>query len=277
MTSKHLKIEKRKAKFALRTPTKIWDEQPVDRNPYLVEQCRCHGYNLLDLIKKRSFVEVLYLLFQGELPSSEQKTLLETLMIAFINPGPRHPATRAAMNAGIGRSNLAHILPVSLSILSGDHLGGNEVSAAMRFFRKHENNDPEEVAEHLLQSEKAPQYGDWHIAPGFGCHFGEIDPICKKIANLCSRLPASGKTLQWGNAFTDFLAGNQIGWLSTGIAAAVFTDLGFHPRVGPGLFQIISAPGLLAHGIEMASQPITSMPFLDQEHYVIKPTTTKSK
>ena len=60
-----------------------------------------------------------------------------------------------------------------------------------------------------------------------------------------------------------------MGWLSVGVAAAVFADLGFHPRYGAGLFQLLSAPGLLAHGMEQANKPITAMPFVSDNAYVI--------
>ena len=33
--------------------------------------------------------------------------------------------------------------------------------------------------------------------------------------------------------------------------------------------QIAGAPGLLAHAVELANQPTTAMPFVDDEHYVI--------
>ena len=91
MNNKAPKIKKRALKFDSKTITKIWQEIPSDYNPYLTEEIRCHGYDLFELIKKKSFVDVLFLLFVGELPTKEQTLLLETLLIGLINPGPRHP------------------------------------------------------------------------------------------------------------------------------------------------------------------------------------------
>ena len=136
MSEQKLNVRKRDERFTDRTVTRIWQEEPLPKNPYLAEKCSCHGYDILELAKKRSFVDVLFLLFQGELPERNQAELLEVLMIALINPGPRHPATRASMNAAVGKANPAHILPVGLAVLSGAHLGGEEVSGAMRFLRK---------------------------------------------------------------------------------------------------------------------------------------------
>ena len=275
MSHQQSHIRRRDDQFAERTVTRIWDEEPAPSNPYLAEKCRCHGYDILELAGKRSFVEVFFLLFRGELPSPEQAELLETLMIAFINPGPRHPAARAAMNGAVGRTNSAHLLPIGLSVLSGAHLGGEEVVAAMRFLQNHLNADPGDVAADLLKTPR-PSEGDWHIAPGFGSRFGSIDPFPRQIAEMLADLPGSGEVIRWGLDFVQAMTSHEIGWLSTGVAATVFCDLGFHRLAGAGLFQLLCAPGVLAHGLELVNKPITAMPFLDEEHYVIGPEARKS-
>ncbi|CAK8723465.1 Citrate synthase [Candidatus Electrothrix aarhusensis] len=263
-------VQKRDEKFTNRTVTRIWQEEPLPTNPYLAATCRCHGYDLLELTKKCSFVDVLFLLFQGELPDRNQADLLEKLMIALINPGPRHPATRASMNAAVGKAEPAHILPTGLTVLSGAHLGGEEVSAAMHFLRKQGKKNASAVADELLSQPHENHWeGDWHIAPGFGTRFGGIDPIPQKIINVLEKLPAAGKAIKWGNKFVTAITRQGMGWLDTGLAAAVLYDLGFHYRAGAGLFQLLRAPGILAHGLELANKPITAMPFLDEEHYVI--------
>jgi citrate synthase len=264
-------VQRRDEKFASRVATEIWEEQPSAQNPYLAECCRCRGYDLFDLMEKRSFVDMLYLLMRGELPSKEQAKILETVMIAFINPGPRHPAARAAIYAGCGRTQTSHILPIALSVLSGDHLGGAETTAAMRFLKKHQEAEPQAVAEGLLQKWTPPEKGDRRIAPGFGSRFNGIEPLSKAIAQRLKQLPGCGSFFQWGDAFSGLIAPEGMGWLNPGICAAVFLDLGFAPREGAGLFQLICAPGLLAHGLELADKPIQSIPFLDEDHCIIEP------
>jgi citrate synthase len=193
---------------------------------------------------------------------------LERLMIALINPGPRHAATRAAMNAGIGRTATAHILPIALSVQGGAHLGGAEVEAAMRFIAANQSLEPAAV----LTAHPAPESpGDKRPFPGFGSLYGGIDPLAARFAAHLARLPGAGGSLAWGNAVAEQLREEGMGWLLPGLAAAVFCDLGFPARAGAGLFQLLTAPGLLAHGLEMATRPITAMPFLDAEHYVIEP------
>lgn len=270
MSTERRKVESRNDAFAERTATKIWQEIESPHNPYLAESCRCHGYDLLELTQKRSFVEVLYLLFRGELPNVDEARLLEQLMIALINPGPRHPATRAAMTAGVGSTDREHILPIALSIYGGSHLGAAEVEPAMDFLRKQRKHDPRQLAQELIANGTPPLEGDWHIVPGFGSRFGGIDPMPATIANHLASLPGKHETLTWGCTFSDALNAHSLGWLAPAVAAAVFTDLGFTPRAGTGLFQLLGAPGLLAHGVELSNKPATAMPFIKDENYVIQ-------
>jgi len=269
-TQKNRAVQRRNDTFVEKQATKIWQEQPSANNPYTAESVRCYGYDLLELMNHRSYIEVLYLLFQGDLPSEEQTKLLEKLLIAFINPGPRHPSTRAAMNAGIGKTDPAHILPISLSILGGSHLGAGEIEGSMRFLRKHSKKQPDQVVAEIMNQQTQPDEGDWHIAPGFGNRFGGIDAISQKIADQLVASPGSGPILAWGSAFADAIKNYGMGWLTTGIVAATLADLRFQPRTGGGFFQLLNAPGLLAHGLELTNKPFTAMPFPTDEDYIIE-------
>ena len=270
MKSKHLEVQSRNEEFAERTVTRIWYEKPSDHNPYIAEEWRCHGYDILELLEKRSFVDVLYLLFRGHLPTPEQKALFEALMIAFVNPGPRHPATRAAMTVAVSKTDVAHILPISLNILGGKHLGAGELEEAMRFLRKSSKQNASEVARRMIREMQPPMEGDRQVAPGFGSYYGDVDIMPRKVADKLISMPGCGKVLVWGQEFARTLEPNGQGWLYTGVAAATFCDLGFHPRAGTGLLQLICSPGLIAHGIEMANKPTTAMPRVGDQHYVIE-------
>jgi len=262
----HVAVSRREDRFADRPVTRIWQEQATAQNPYVAEACACHGYDILELAGKRSYIDVLYLLFRGELPTAEQEQLLQRLMVACINPGPRHAATRAAMNAGVSRTDTGHILPISLCLLSAA-----DVEDSMRFLRKHQRRSAAEVAVELYTAEHGkPAEGDWLIAPGFGSSYSSIDPVAQHTADMLLESTCSTPLLDWGNTFSHALNGYGMGWLRTGIVAAVLADLGFQPRAGVGLYQILCAPGLLAHGAEMANKPLTAMPFIADENYVIE-------
>jgi len=263
-------VSKRDDVYAQRTATRIWQELPAEDNAYITAQSRCHGYDLMALMQKRSFVDVLYLLFRGELPGPEEAALFEALMLGFINPGPRHPATRAAMNAGIGKTDPSLILPIALTTLSGKHNAAGSLEEGMRFLRKQQHKPVQETALQLLVELERPAEGDCHIAPGFGSVYNGIDLMSKQIAEHLVQMPGAGSALKWGQGFAQALTEKGMGWLATGVVAAVLTDLGFQPRTAAGIYQIISAPGLFAHGVEMANKPMTAMPFIADEDYSIE-------
>jgi len=265
----HDPVRSRNEPFVERTATRIWNEQASADNPYIAADVLCHGYNLLELMEKRSFVDVFYLLFRGDLPTKAEAQLLQVLMIALINPGPRHPATRAAMNAGVGKTDPVHILPIASAIMGGEFQGAGEIEKAMRFFRKQQNADPQAIAESFVEQKKLSVADAEFSLPGFGAHHGGVDLLVKKIAMHLVSLDGAGSALRWGCQLAARLESHGIGWLNTGIAAAVFSDLGFQPRAGGSLFQLLSAPGMVAHGLELANKPITAMPFVSDENYVI--------
>lgn len=262
---KHEEVRSRNESFASRTATHIWYEESVPENPYVTATAFCHGYDLNELMEKRSFVDVFYLLFRGELPTPAQAQLLQQLMIALINPGPRHPATRAAMNAGVGKTNPLHILPIASAVLGGEYAGGGEVESAMQFFEKYSAEDVQAVVKNIVASEE-----NEILLPGFGLRHGGIDAMAVKLAGQLLSLGAAGPVLKWGSAFARELEAHGKSWTVAGVAAAAFIDLGFNSRTGACLFQLLGAPGLVAHGLEMAGKPILAMPFVSDENYVIE-------
>lgn len=266
----NIKVEKRSDQFAQKIATRISKEIASKANPYNAERCLIRGYDQVELARRKSFSDIVYLVIQGELPTKVQAEFFESVLVALCNPGPRHPATRAAMNAGAGKSKSVHILPIALSILGGAHLGGEEVEASMRFIRKRKREEPQRVAQDLVDKRPPPNEGDFHVAPGFGQRFGDIDVIPDRVARLLLESDGAGRAMNWSNQFVEVLKEHGYGWLTTGVAAAAFVDLGFHPRAGGGLFQIIASPSLLAHGIELLSKPMTAFPFIDNEHYFIE-------
>jgi citrate synthase len=264
--NKHPKVQSRNEAFVDRTETRIWDEQASEDNPYIAESVLCHGYDLFELMEQCSFVDMFYLLFRGELPEPQDAKLLERLMIGLMNPGPRHPATRAAMNAGVGKTLPEHIIPIATTVMGGNHLGAGEIDGAMKFLRRSKKYNPEEHAKKILNQPAENE----RVAPGFGSRFGGIDLISQQMAEQLLNHSPPESLLHWGHQFSLCLNNKGIGWLATGLAAAVFSDLGFQPKVGASLFQLITAPGLAAHGLELANKPITAMPYIKDEDYVIE-------
>jgi citrate synthase len=173
------------------------------------------------------------------------------------------------MNAAVGKTNAAQFLPLSLSVLGGSHLGADEVKQTMKFLRNSLEKDPKNLVREAL-AQGRPEAGDWHPVPGFGSRFGSIDLQASKAGHFLSNLEGAGPALKWSAQLAEELREHQMGWLDPSVAAATLMDLGFSDFAAMGLFQLVRAPGLLAHAVEMSGKPLTAMPFLGDDRYIIE-------
>ncbi|QBG37212.1 citrate synthase [Litorilituus sediminis] len=270
MTSRKVKIESRNEQFTSKIKSEITLEVPADDNEFLSKEMRTHGYDVLELMERCDHLDSLYLTFTGELPNKAQKKLLNSLAIFLMNLGPRHASSRAAANAGIGRTDVNHILPIGIMAMGGAYGGSKEVEMAMRFIKKHYANDAANVATQQLAQVKDPSIGDWLVAPGFGTDYrGQSPFLLAAKSKLLALAPQSGY-LAWCQDFTQALPEKEhCGWRLAGLVAGTLLDLNIPPRAGAGLFQLLASPGALAHGLQFANKPLTDIPFLKDEDYEI--------
>jgi citrate synthase len=263
MSSPSENVRSREENFTKRLATKITAEVPSGNNPYLVEQVRYHGYDQLELMDTCEVSDVVYLLFRGELPSDYERELFRRLCIALINPGMRHPATQASVTAGVGKTMPVNVLPIALSIYGGDFDGAADVEKAMRLYRRLSRKPASDTAQAIEQNEI-------EAMPGFGTLYGDIDQYANSLFKNIMEHAGDSKLLNWVSELNGLLQPSGIGLLKTGVCAAVLAELGFQPRQGCGLMQLLAAPGLLAHGVEYANKPLTSMLFESDDCYEIQ-------
>lgn len=258
MSSASANVRSRGEKFTPRIETKITRETSAAHNPFLVEQCRMHGYDHLELIDRCEFSDVIFLLLRGELPEPGERRLFRRLSIALINPGPRHPATQASITAGVGKTLTVNVLPIALSIFGGEFDGAGGVEQAMRYYRRASRKPAAEAAAVA------------NPPPGFGTLYGDPDTYAEKLLRHLLQGDGEYRILDWVRQLHELLRPRQLGILKAGICAAALADLGFQPRQGNSLMQLMAAPGLLAHGLEFANKPLTSMLFEPDSSYEVE-------
>ena len=244
--------------------TRIWDEEPESDNPFAARVCYCHGYDVYgDILGKASWIEYLFLLFQGERPSPEQARLLEGLAVAIANPGPRDHSIRAAMNGGVGGSRNAACLMAALAVGAGQFNGAHEVAIAMDYWqicgldldawRDRLSNPPqEERADVWLPIDHPPGFDPY----GSSCSM----PVRQSLTYLtnCSL----GKALTWLNDNRELLEQiTDCPLAMTGIAAAALIDLKFTPHQGEMLFLLLRLPGAAVHALEQREYGWRNYPY----------------
>lgn len=258
MSSNHrAKVQSRHEAFSEKIKTAITKEIVDPENPFLSTQQSWYGYDSVELAKNTDFVDTLFLLLTGNLPSVNQKELFNFVLVSLANPGPRHPAVRAGMSASIGKTLPEHFLPISLSVLGGNQGGAGEIQFVMRFLEaklKKGSTDP-------LKEDSIP---------GFGTRYGMPDPYVKVLLDNIKTMPGAGAYIAWISEANDILLNKGQGLLSSGLCAAVFSDLGISFYQAAPLYQLICSPGIIAHSAEYAREPRTSLPFVPDTHYEIK-------
>jgi len=259
--------------FAEKIRTRIWQDEPDPENPWHARSARIHGYSMHDLIDHCDYVSMIFLMFRGELPDERQRELMRRILIAFCDPGPRHDAVRAAMNAAASGTQAASLLPIGLSVLGGDWLGSVDVENSARFIGRALKQSTSDIAEELLasrsQSEKDAE--DIRLAPGFGSRFGSVDPYPAYILRSIAGNDMLSGALRWVLDLHEALTPSGVGCLMSAVFAAASLELGFPSRNAGILFQLASAPGIAAHALEMRGKGPQAMPFVDDADYVILP------
>lgn len=243
--------------------TRIWQEEPEADNPFAARSAYCRGYDVYGAMLGRArWVELLYLLFREQAPSTGQADLLEALALALANPGPRDASVHAAMCGGIGGSTAAASLMAALAVGAGQLAGGREVWQAMSAWAAC-GTDLEAWCRHLTEPVTTPGsiWPESQHPPGFDLHgVRTATPVRQTLACLAGY--GVGPCLPWLAANLPALeAAAGCPLALSGVAAAALTDLGFSPAQGEMLHLLLRLPGAAAHAVEQRQQGYQQFPF----------------
>lgn len=200
------------------------------------------GHKLDNLMQEKTFVEVIYFLFQGELPNEQQTKMLNALFVAAIDHGP---GTVSAMTARISASakNSTHSA-LAAGILGFGPRHGIAGEGAMNFFYNHIN---EKDIVGLLKNLKEQKI----MIPGYGHKiFTESDPRSEKLFEIAKKLNIFGKYSEFALTVKEELnkiSSKPLPLNIDGTFAAILCDMGLDARLGQSFFLIARTPGLLAH------------------------------
>ncbi|QID16479.1 citryl-CoA lyase [Nitrogeniibacter mangrovi] len=236
--------------------TRIWDETPDPRSPFLGRSVRLYGYDYYgELLGQARWIDMLWLLLTGDAPTADQAALLERLAVALANPGPRDPSVHAAMCGGIGGSRPAASLMAALAVASGDHGGAGELRRAMQAWQ-HGADTASTLAGAL--ADLADEGGIW---PGFSPLTRDTArPVLQCLEILCAS-PLANCLVTLREAHTGLSATAGLGLSLLGVAAATCVDLDLSPEQGEALFLLLRLPGTLAHALEQSGKSHKQFPF----------------
>jgi citrate synthase len=231
-----------------------WTTGIIDIEP---GQIHIRGYAVQDLIGQVSFVEMIWLMVRGELPTAKQAKLLEAALVPSVDHGPHAPSIAIARMASTCGIALNNAMASAINVL-GDNHGG----AGQDCMRLYEAVRVEYEKSGDLAAATDTALGAWiaengKIIPGFGHRFHPVDPRCEPLIRLVNSAAAEGvvegvyaKIGREVEAAIKRRIGRAIPMNIDGIFAVVLCELGFEPDMGRGLFILARTVGILAHASE---------------------------
>ncbi len=215
------------------------------------EDLLIRGYPMTDLVRRKSFSEIAYLLIRGDLPNSGQARMFDFLLTSVLDYGLEKSGTVAArMVASVNPE-----MPTSLAA---------GVAAAGEFALS-----PEPTGEFILK-----HYGAWRKSgrpleafvadlvadirarkervPGFGHQvFRGVDPRAQTLRQIAQECGIWGDINVFHEAlhaaFKSAVNKPDLVLNDVGMLAGIMAQMGFTPKEMAGIALLSTFPGLIAH------------------------------
>jgi citrate synthase len=250
--------EKPTADQLLRQATAWWSTSIINIKP---GEIAIRGYPIQELIGELSFAQMIWLMLRGDVPALQQAKLLEAALVAAVDHGPQAPSiaiSRMAVTCG---------LPINGAMASAinalDDIHGGAGQQCMELYQaiaqRIDSGDSLEAAVEAELDRFIAQRGK--IVPGFGHRFHRTDPRAVKLLDLVRRAKndevVTGRFAAIGTSLEQTLGrrkGSRIPMNIDGATAVIYSELGFAPPLGRGLFVLSRSVGILAHAWEQTQQ-----------------------
>lgn len=230
-----------------------WTTQIIDIHPGKIG---VRGYPIQDLIGQVTFPEMIWLMVRGERPTRAQADLLEAALVASVDHGPHAPSiaiARMAVTCGIDLNNA---MASAINVLGDVHGGPGQQCMELYAQIKAAESGADLSAVVDIELERfIAKHGK--IIPGFGHRFHPIDPRVAPLLTMVERASRAGEVTgayarigREVEAAIQRRTGKPIPMNIDGVTAVIFSELGFPPPMGRGLFILSRSVGILAHAWE---------------------------
>jgi citrate synthase len=237
---------------------KWWSTDLIEMKPGTI---RFRGFPVEQLIGSITFTQMIWLLLRGDLPSPDQASLLEAALVSAVDHGPQAPSIaigRMAVTCGLP---LNGAMASAINVLDDVHGGAGE--QCMELYAEIARGMREGATLAAAVDAGVSQFiaTRGNMLPGFGHRFHPLDPRSPKLLSLVDAARArgvvSGSYADIGRAVEALLdrqKGRKIPMNIDGATAVIYSELGFAPALGRGLFILSRSVGILAHAWEQTQQ-----------------------
>ena len=235
-----------------------WHTDIIDVRPGAIA---LRGYPIEELIGNVSFVDTIWLMLRGDLPSHGQAALCEAALVASVDHGPQAPSIAIARMATTCGARVNGAMASAINVLDDIHGGAGQ--QCMEIFLEVDaelEQAGDVVAAARLVVQRHRDAGATYF-PGFGHRFHPIDPRTPRLLSLVDAAAAQGvvdgRFATIGRAVEDAISEGKpkrVPMNIDGATAVIYCELGLTPELGRGVFVLSRSVGILAHTIEQMSQ-----------------------
>jgi citrate synthase len=211
------------------------------------------GFPLDEIMGRLTFGEAIYLLLMGDVPSPAIGSLMEAILVSFIDHGATPPSTLAARNTATTGAPLRAC--VAAGVLGFGRYHGGDIESCMQFLDRglelvRRGSSYKEAA--VIVVEKLREAGE--PIPGFGHRFHTRDPRAARLFQMALEFEVEGQHVQMIRAVELVVSEQSTSRAQPvnidGAIAAVCGDIGIPPEIANALFIISRVPGITAHAQE---------------------------
>jgi citryl-CoA lyase len=207
------------------------------------------GYDLAELIGRRPFGDIVYLLLAGELPAGSEGRMIDAVLVAASEHSVVAPAVNAARFVASAGVPLQAAVAAGTAGLGDVH--GGAVEGAARLLLDADGtgrSDSDAVLDVARAFKEAGQR-----LPGYGHIVHHADPRANRLLEVAGDLGFRGRWCALAEAFQDVteeVFGRPLAMNIDGAMGALLLELGLDWRLGKAFYVIGRAPGLVAHVFE---------------------------
>jgi len=224
------------------------------------------GYDIAELMGRKTFGEVVYLILKGELPTGAEGKMMDAILTSSVDHGITPPSSLAARIIMSGGNPLNAAVAGGILTIGESHGGAIEQCARLLQEFAARNEEPEVLSKNLLNELSAKKIR----MPGFGHRLHNVDPRTVRLFQMADELKFSGKHQKLAKAVEAAFkkGGKELPINVDGAIAAVISDMGFDWRLGKGFFIISRTVGLVAHAHEerIRQKPMRNFGIVSHEY-----------
>lgn len=207
------------------------------------------GEDVTTLMRTAGFVETVFLLHRGRLPSPGERKLVDAILVGVADHGAGAPSCAATRLVASGnRQSLSAAIAAGVLAIGDEHGGAGEACMVLIADHVHEAEQRSRTIEEAARLAVEQAIARRARLPGLGHRVHTTDPRVAVLFEMAHETGVLGGGIRFMRALEAAAAAliKPLPINIDGALGAVLHDLGFHPRAGKLMFILGRVAGLTA-------------------------------